>query len=241
MSRESGAARRGGQNAPVSAPTSDVAGLIDTLEKVYGKAHWIPRFDPLEELVSCILSQNSADANSFPAFLHLRATYPDWSTVERLDPAVLADAIRAAGLANQKSKSIQGSLRTIREEFGGYTLEPLREMADDEATEWLTSLPGVGRKTAAIVLCFAFGRDVIPVDTHIHRVSKRLGLIGEKVTADQAHDLLLEVVPKEKAFAFHTILIQHGRMICMARKALCERCAVSDRCPSAGIAGGGKA
>lgn len=211
-------------------PRLDVAQLIADLEALYGKSYWIPRFEPIEELVSCILSQHSADANSFPAFMQLRAEHPDWAEVEAMDRGLLAGVIRGAGLANQKAKSIQESLRRIREEFGDYTLEPLREMSDEEATAWLLSLPGVGRKTAAIVLCFAYGRHVIPVDTHIHRVSMRIGLIREKTTADQAHDDLLQVVPKESAFAFHTTLIQHGRMICMARSPKCPECPVRDRC-----------
>lgn len=230
MSREPKSRSKRPSKRRVAKPPFDVAQLIADLEAVYGKSYWIPRFEPIEELVSCILSQHSADANSFPAFMQLRAEYPEWAEVEAMDRGDLAGVIRAAGLANQKAKSIQESLRRIREEFGSYTLEPLRDMSDEEATAWLLSLPGVGRKTAAIVLCFAYGRHVIPVDTHIHRVSMRLGLIGEKTTADQAHDDLLRVVPNEIAFAYHTTLIQHGRMICMARNPRCPECPVPDRC-----------
>jgi endonuclease III len=189
----------------------------------------IARFDPLEELVSCILSQHTTDAKSFPAFTRLRESFEDWQDVVDAGPAKVAPVIWDAGLANGKSKYIVGSLIKIKEEFGDYTLEPLRRMPMLEARAWLMSLPGVGPKTASIVLCFALGRDAIPVDTHIYRVSWRIGLI-EEVGENKAHDLLLEVVPSELAFRYHTALIQHGRLVCKAPLPLCQDCTVTDLC-----------
>ncbi len=204
--------------------------LVECLEGVYGRPRMISRFDPMEELVSCILSQHTTDASSFPAFTKLRETYPDWHDVVEGGPERLADVIRGAGLANQKSKNIIGSLKGIKERTGDYSLESLRALSTLDARAWLMSLPGVGPKTASIVLCFAMGREAIPVDTHVYRVSWRLGLIPEDVGENKAHDLLLKLVPGDLAFRFHTSFIQHGRMICRAPLPVCDACPVRDRC-----------
>lgn len=203
------------------------------LESVHGRARYVPRFDPLEELVSCILSQHSSDAASFPTFTRLRTRYPDWAELASTDPATLADVIRKAGLANQKAKAILGALAAIRETMGDYTLEPLRHWSTEDAENWLLSLPGVGPKTAAIVLCFALGRHAVPVDTHVSRVSQRLGLIPAGTDDKTAHQLLKRMVPVGDAFRFHLALIQHGRKICRAKKPLCVQCPVSHLCPTA--------
>jgi endonuclease-3 len=142
----------------------------------------------------------------------------------------LAEEIRKAGLANQKSKSIQAVLREVRERNGGYTLEPLRGMAMADARAWLMSLPGVGPKTAAIVLCFSFGMPAIPVDTHVFRVSWRLGLIERRIGEAKANIELEKIVPPDLAYRFHTALIQHGRQVCKAQKPDCSRCGVSRSC-----------
>jgi endonuclease-3 len=189
----------------------------------------ISRFDPMEELVSCILSQHTADANSFPAFTKLRETYPDWQAVIDAGQFELADVIRGAGLANQKSKSIIAALTEIHRRNGEYSLENLRSKPMLEARKWLMELPGVGPKTASIVLCFALGMNAIPVDTHVYRVSWRLGVIPE-IGENKAHDELLKVVPPELAFRYHSTLIQHGRTICRAPFPSCEICSVTDLC-----------
>jgi endonuclease-3 len=204
--------------------------LLTTLEEVYGKARRIPRFTPMEELVSCILSQHTADANSFPAFTRLRETYPDWQEVVDAGPEKVADVVRKAGLANQKAKSIVNCLTAIHERHGDYTLEHLRSMPLREARKELMDLPGVGPKTASIVLCFSFGMGAIPVDTHVFRVCWRLGLFEKSIGENKAHDALLDLVPENLAFRFHTTLIQHGRMTCKAPTPLCERCTVSALC-----------
>ncbi len=184
----------------------------------------------MDELVSCILSQHTSDANSFPAFYRLKGAYPTWDKVAAAPAGELADVIRAAGLANQKARNIQACLREIRDRNGGYDIENLRAMPFLEAREWLTSLPGVGPKTASIVLSFAFGMEAIPVDTHVYRVAWRIGLIPEGVGEAKAHDLLLERVPKGLGFRLHMALIQHGREVCKAPLPLCERCLASDVC-----------
>ncbi len=207
-----------------------VVELIERLEQVYGRPRMISRFDPMEELVSCILSQHTSDANSFPAFTRLREHFVDWDAVAHAPAPELADVIRGAGLANQKTKSIQACLREIKQRTGEYSLESLRGMSMQDARQWLMSLPGVGPKTAAIVLCFAFGQPAIPVDTHVYRVSWRLGLIPEKLGEGKAHDELLRLVPPELAFRFHVALIQHGRKVCRAPKPLCPNCGISDLC-----------
>lgn len=205
--------------------------LVERLEAAYGSPDPTPRFEPLDELVCCILSQHTADANSFPAFHRLRAAFPDWAAMETAGEEVITEHIRSAGLARQKARSIVGCLREIRRATGGYTLEPLRSMPLGEARAWLERLPGVGPKTASIVLCFALGMPAIPVDTHVHRLCRRLGIVGERVGADAAHDLLLAVVPPDLAFRFHMALIAHGRAVCRARRPRCSACVVADLCP----------
>lgn len=204
--------------------------MLTTLEDVYGRAEYVRRFDPLDELVSCILSQHTTDATSYPTFEHLRRSVPAWDDVEALGVEGLAEIIRPAGLALQKARSIVGCLKAIRERFGSYSLDELSVLSDDEARAILESLPGVGPKTAAIVLCFAFGRDVVPVDTHVYRVSWRLGFISEGVGEAKAHPLLDRAVPKGLAFRFHMALIAHGRATCRARNPACVRCVVAASC-----------
>jgi endonuclease-3 len=222
-------AKRSG-DASVSNVVIPIRELVERLESVYGRPRMISRFDPMEELVSCILSQHTTDANSFPAFTRLRETFETWQDVVDAGPERLADVIRNAGLANQKARNIIACLKEIHIRLGDYTLEPLRAMSMLDARSWLMSLPGVGPKTASIVLCFAMGRDAIPVDTHVYRVSWRLGLIPEGAGEAKAHDLLLEIVPPDLAFEFHTMLIQHGRVVCRAPIPNCDRCGVAGWC-----------
>ncbi|HEY0866223.1 MAG TPA: endonuclease III [Fimbriimonas sp.] len=204
--------------------------LLDRLEAAYGRTDWEPRFDPLDELVSCILSQHTNDKNSFPAFDRLRAQHPDWQEVVDLGPEHLASVIKSAGLANQKARSIIGCLNAIQASTGAYSLDFLADLPDDEARTWLLRLPGVGEKTAAIVLCFALGRDVVPVDTHVFRVAWRLGLIPKSAGESKAHALLDAIVPPGLAYRFHMALIRHGRAVCKAPQPNCPACPLTDRC-----------
>lgn len=219
---------------PEPPKSAQIRQWVERLEGEYGCARPIARFDALEELVCCIMSQHTADANSFPAFIRLRSTFPNWADIEAAGSERVADCIRKAGLANQKGKNIVGCLKAIRERFGIYTLEPLRDMGPLEARKWLMALPGVGPKTASLVLCFNFEMPVFPVDTHVYRVSWRLGLIPKDLGEAKAHDALLALVPGDLAHRFHMALIQHGRMVCRAPVPDCGACILAAECPSAG-------
>lgn len=211
--------------------TSDrIRSLVDELEKLYGRSRRIARFDPMEELISCVLSQHTTDATSFPTFTRLRETFPDWQAVVDAGPDRVADVIRKAGLANQKAKNIVAALIAIKERYGSYSLDALRGMDLLTARSELMSLPGVGPKTASIVLCFSFGKGAIPVDTHVFRVGWRLGLYEKKVGENKAHDVLLRLVPEDLAFRFHVALIQHGRKVCRAPKPSCGECPLQGDC-----------
>ncbi|MFQ3536147.1 MAG: endonuclease III [Aggregatilineales bacterium] len=196
----------------------------------YGKPEWKPRYAPVDELVDCILSQTTTDANRDRAFAALKARFPDWESVRDAPTQSVVEAIRPAGLANQKAPRIQNALRHITRECGSITLDFLAQMDTDAAKAWLTAIDGIGPKTAAIVLCFAFGKPAFPVDTHVHRVSQRLGLIGEKVSAEAAHAELEALIPPEEYYSAHLNLIAHGRTLCQARKPLCERCSLTNEC-----------
>lgn len=210
--------------------SATIAEMLASLERSHGKSRYIPRFDPMDELISCILSQHTTDAHSFPAFTQLRERYPTWADVVAAPVAEVASTVRLAGLSNQKAKNIVGSLQKVYEQFGDYSLEPLRAWPTADAMVWLQTLPGVGPKTASIVLCFAMGRETIPVDTHVFRVSWRLGLIKEEIGEVKAHGALMKLVPRELAFPFHTLLIQHGRTVCRAPLPSCEKCDLAERC-----------
>ncbi len=196
----------------------------------YGDPKWHPRLDPVGELVSTILSQNTNDVNRDLAFEGLRERFPTWEAVRDADPETVREAIRPAGLANSKGPAIQQALRRISAERGEINLDFLAEMPLTEAKKWLTSLSGVGPKTAAIVLLFSFNRPAFPVDTHVHRVSRRLGLIGPKVSREKAHQLLEALLPPERYYAFHLNVIFHGRRVCHARQPRCENCPLLTLC-----------
>ncbi len=218
---------------PISASSSrslSAESIVLALEALYGRVVSDDRYDPMEELVSCILSQHTNDKNSYPAFDRLRGLYPDWEVLEKEDPAQVASIIASAGLAKRKTELIQACLRSIREERGEYSIDFLRHLAPDEAMEWLQKLPGVGPKTAALVLCFQFWMPVLPVDVHVHRVSQRLGLIKESTDANRAHSELAGWVPGVLVERFHLALIQHGRGLCRARRPRCEECPLAADC-----------
>ena len=203
------------------------------LGKAYGEPAVHTRRTGLDQLICTLLSQNTNDTNSLEAFRRLKKRFPRWTQVADAAEADIAATIRIAGLSNQKAKRMKEILARVKADYGDrYTLAPLAKKTPDEAREYLLALPGIGAKTAACTLLFSFGMPVFPVDTHIHRVSIRLGLLGEKVTADQAHDLLGEAVPPELYHDFHLLLIQHGRRTCHARKPECGPCVLKAKCPS---------
>ncbi len=204
--------------------------VVHRLEARYGVAQWKPRMEPLEELIHCILSQHTSDTNSFRAFRALREAFPSWQAVVDAPTEQVAAAIRAGGLANQKAPRIQAVLRTLYQQFGDYSLDALQQMDTESARRFLLSLPGIGPKCAAIVLCFSLGRPVIPVDTHVFRVSWRLGLIPRSIGEAKAHQALEAMVPPDLAYRFHVALIRHGRALCKAQRPLCEQCPLTDLC-----------
>jgi endonuclease III len=196
----------------------------------YGPRVWRGRRDPLDELIMTILSQNTSDRNSGRAYRALRERLPDWQAVIDAPTSEVYEAIKPAGLGNVKAPRIQQTLRRIQERTGALSLNHLDALPLEEARAWLLSLDGIGPKTAACVLMFALGKPALPVDTHVHRVSLRLGLIAPKVSAEQAHTLLERALPAEAAYPFHLNLIQHGRLICHARGPACGRCPASAIC-----------
>ncbi len=200
------------------------------LVQLYGEPDWRPHLDPVSELVSTILSQNTNDVNRDVAFERLRERLPTWEQVRDADGHVVVEAIRPAGLANQKGPRIQQALRRITEEHGELSLDFLAAWPVEKAKSWLTSVKGVGPKTAAIVLLFSLGRPAFPVDTHVHRVSQRLGLIGPRVSRERAHTELERLVDPKDYYALHLNLIRHGRQICTARKPHCSDCVLRDLC-----------
>lgn len=180
-----------------------------------------------------MLSQHTSDLNSERAFHALRGAFPTWEDVVAARSAAVADVIRSGGLANTKAARIQAILREIAEREGRYDLSRIRGLDDAGAREYLTSLPGVGPKTAAVVMAFALGRDAIPVDTHVHRVARRLGLIPPTASAERAHDLLAEIVPDDLKTPLHVGLIRLGREVCKAQVPRCGDCPLADLCPTA--------
>jgi endonuclease-3 len=180
-----------------------------------------------------VLSQHTSDVNADRAFASLRAAFPTWEEVVAAPEAAVADAIRSGGLANTKAPRIQAILREVRDREGADDLGRLRDLPDAEARAYLTSLPGIGPKTAAVVLSFALGRDAIPVDTHVHRVARRLGLVPPKASAEQADRLLHALVPDGLRTRLHVGLIRLGREICKAPIPRCALCPLKDLCPTA--------
>lgn len=210
------------------------------LIEVFGEPVWRTPLPAIDELVSTILSQNTNDVNRDRGFNALRAKFPTWEEVRDANPEEVIDAIRPAGLANQKGPRIQQVLRAITEERGSLNLDFLAALPIEEARAWLTKFNGVGPKTAAIVLCFSLNMPAFPVDTHIYRVSGRIGLRPEKMTVEQAHPHLEALFPPETYYAAHLNLIRLGREICGARKPNCAVCSIRELCDYAAKAGNGQ-
>jgi endonuclease III len=204
--------------------------VITRLSEVYGHPDWRNPLPPVDELVCTILSQNTNDHNRDIAFLALKERYPSWEEVMLAEVGEIIDTIRVAGLANQKGSRIKAVLNQIMEERGNLDLSFLAELPIEEAREWLLRFKGVGRKTAAIVLQFSLNRPAFPVDTHIYRVTGRLGVRPAKLNVEQTHFLMEQLIDPQEYYAGHLNLIRLGREICHARKPDCSHCPVNDLC-----------
>ncbi len=216
--------------AELEALRAKTMGVYHRLARLFGVPERSGQLDPVSQLVSTILSQNTSDVNRDRAFARLRARYPTWEEVRDGDVRQIRQAIRPAGLSETKAPRIQQALKAVTKAAGRLSLDFLNDMSVDEAKAWLTSIKGVGPKTAAIILLFSFGRPAFPVDTHVHRVGKRLALIGPRVSREKAHDIFEQLVPPDLYYPVHIDLIQHGREICRPQQPRCEVCPLRDLC-----------
>jgi endonuclease-3 len=200
------------------------------LLQVFGERPRRRHLDPVSQLVSTILSQNTNDNLRDQAYDTLRQRFPTWEEVRDAPLAEVIAAIQVAGLGQTKAPRMQQALRHITAERGRLELDFLRQMSVEDAKAWLMAMNGIGPKTAAIILLFSLGMPAFPVDTHVHRVSRRLGLIPPQASREKAHELLEAMLPPETYYNFHLNLIQHGREVCHARKPRCELCTLRDLC-----------
>lgn len=204
--------------------------IHEKLVQTYGVPAWRPHLDAISEVVSTILSQNTNDENRDLAFNRLRATLPTWEMVRDAPVEEIATAIHPAGLAPQKAPRIKQALQFITTQRGTLDLDFLKDMPVRQAKDWLMQIKGIGPKTAAIVLLFALGRPAFPVDTHIYRVTRRLGLVDARASVRKAHEILEELLDPEMYYPFHLNVIRHGREVCQARKPRCAICVLKDLC-----------
>jgi len=211
-------------------PARKVKKVYRALADYYGELQWRPSTDPLSELILTILSQHTSDLNRDRAFATMRARFPTWEEVRDAPIEELAESIKSGGLANIKAPRIQQVLRQISDERTELNLDFLLEMPVEDAKAWLARFKGVGPKTAACVLMFACGMPVLPVDTHVYRVSQRLGLIGPRTNAEKAHTELEAIVPPDDRYNFHIYVISYGRDICHAQRPQCEQCVLTKWC-----------
>lgn len=206
--------------------------IVRRLAEEYGPLPYARRHPPVDELVTTLLSHSTTDVNQERAFRSLRERFPTWEDVRRAPVAAVEDAVRVAGLANQKAPRIQAALDRIADDPRGSDLEWLGDVPLGEAMAHLTSMPGVGPKTAACVMCFSFGAHVVPADTHVHRIALRTHIVPPRASAAAAQARLTAWTPPGQAFATHMRLIAHGRTVCLARSPRCGSCALLDLCPS---------
>jgi endonuclease-3 len=220
--------RRGSIDRPN--PPESVPYVIQNLKAVYGAPKPQRGLDPLDVLIETILSQSTTNANSDRAFERLKRRFPGWEAARRARVASIEAAIRSGGLAKQKSIRIKELLNEISKRRGSLDLAFLKTARLEEAKQFLASFKGVGPKTVACTLLFACNRPVFPIDTHIFRIARRLGLIPEKCSDDEAHRLMGEMIPRKRYYEAHINLIRHGRRVCRPRDPLCEQCCLVDYC-----------
>ena len=216
-----------------SAEAPPVREVHRRLARRFGPLDAPRRLDPIEELVLTVLSQNTSDVNRDRAFDMLRERFPTWEALAAARPDEVADAIRPGGLANTKAPRLLAILREIREREGSLDLGWMRRASDQEVRTYLTSLPGVGPKTAGCVLAFSLDRPALPVDTHVFRTAGRLGYLPPGTTAAAAHAVMEDLVPPRLRVTMHVGLIRLGREICRAGRPRCEVCPLQDLCPTA--------
>lgn len=218
-------------SSELTAEGTRLHGILRRLEHAYGSPRWTPTLEPLGELVATILSQNTSDRNSDRAYEALRAVFPTWEAVLQAPPSELADVIRSGGLATLKSRRIQEILHTLKVQHGHLSLDFLIELPMPAARALLATFPGVGPKTIACVLLFACGHPAFPVDTHVYRVTTRLGLLPDACSAERAHTVLEPLIPPAQVYGAHINLIRHGRTTCKARQPDCQHCCLRRLCP----------
>lgn len=213
----------------------DVKEILDELERLYGnEARPASDFcyeEPLDDLILTILSQNTNDKLRDKAFANMKARYSSWEEVAHADIEELKDVLRIAGMSGTKPPRIQQILAAVKDKFGFYSIKELRGWTQPDVRAYLTSLPGVGPKTSAIVECFDLDLPGFPVDTHITRLSKRFGWAAEKLPPDKIQEILEAELPKERFRGGHLNFLEHGRGICNARKPRCGECTMIRWCP----------
>ncbi len=208
-----------------------ISEIIHLLEREYGPRDWQPHQDPISELILTVLSQNTSDVNTGRAFDGLLATFGSWEAVATSGVGEIAASIRSGGLAEVKARRIKLILQQL-EERCSLDLGFLASLPLEEAKTWLRRLPGVGPKTAGCVLLFSLGMPALPVDTHVYRVARRLGLINSGVSPEQAHQVLEGLVPPQSIYQFHLDMVEHGRRVCKSRRPLCHQCVLGKGCPT---------
>ena len=210
--------------------TKPILYIIQNLERTYGVPQDREKSDPLDMLVKIILSQATSDTNSARTFAALKKRYPTWEKAANARTSTLAATIREGGLSNQKAAVIKELLLQIRRQHGTFELGFLHDLPVEAAKEYLSGFRGIGPKSVACTLLFACGHDIFPLDTHIFRVLRRVGLIPLRGSDAEAHRIMDSIVPKGKFYSFHVNLIRHGRAICKPREPHCERCPIIEYC-----------
>lgn len=206
--------------------------VLETLEPEYGPFIWKSRYDPIHEMVFTILTQHTSDLNAEKAFENLMKKFGSLENVARSNVKSIAQAINRGGLSNIKAPRIKEILNLIVDKVGNLDLNFLKDMSLDDAKSFLIQLPGIGPKSAAVILCLSLGMPAMPVDTHVFRVAKRLGLIDHKTDVNKAHSILESAIAPKDVYGFHVALITHGRNICKAIRPLCGQCVLANYCPS---------
>jgi endonuclease-3 len=204
--------------------------IIQNLERTYGVPLNERASDPLDMLIKIILSQATSDTNSHRTFAALKKRFPTWDAALGARTATIAATIRSGGLANQKATVIKDVLRQIKKEHDTLDLAFLHDLSPAEAIDYLSQFRGIGPKTIACTLLFACRKEVFPLDTHIFRILRRVGLVPQKCTDRRAHEIMNAIVPHGKFYSFHVNLIRHGRSLCRPRDPLCERCPIVEYC-----------